>query len=519
MEFQALERQRHRTLYVALLFHFLLALGGAFATYHLPVRGDLEWGIYLLSSTACLLIGWRAWLAQRAGQQKVLERWALVLVLLGAALILQRMAFALFGPLLQEQALSPFRPVFAYWPFIYLAAFLLLPSKKAMWISWSLGGAVAVMTAVGLQLMPVGAMHRADKLALLLWVMVGNPLFLLMLRSLPRYEDWLKLASSEVSELRERTQLLDRISASEQRFNLVMDSLQVGVWDQRFEQGKLVERWWSPRYYELLGYTPEDLPPSAESMVRLLGEGEAERIHNQLYGQLRDHNQGVTATDARMLTKDRGWRWFNIACKAQFDDAGQLVRVTGAIEDIHLRRVAEIELLAAQEELISLAYRDALTNLPNRRAFDDQLKREWERARRNGKPLSLLSLDIDWFKGYNDYYGHPAGDECLRRVADVITECVRRPGDFSGRVGGEEFLILMPETDAAGAMKVAKMMEAALRKRALPHHNSPLKVVTFSIGITTEVVTVQSDLNELLSRADQALYESKRGGRNRITAA
>lgn len=492
--------------------------GSAALVYRQPVQQTWQWMAYLAVGCLCLLLIWPARRAARHQRYAQLEWFGITLLALMSAMTLVRAAALLFVVGVMDPEMSLFRPTFAFLPVLFLGAMLLLPSRRALLASWILWFSVLalILTAI---LMNGWTMDRNGLPELLTWHVLGSMLFMLVMHAMPALEDALQSSAAEVTELRERTQLLDRISASEQRFNLVMDSLQVGVWDQRFEQGKLVERWWSPRYYELLGYTPDELPPSAESIVRLLGEGEAEGIQSQLYGQLRADNQGVTATDVRMLTKDRGWRWFNIACKAQFDDAGQLVRVTGAIEDIHLRRVAEIELLAAQEELISLAYRDALTNLPNRRAFDDQIKREWERARRNGKPLSLLSLDLDWFKGYNDYYGHPAGDECLRRVADVISECVRRPGDFSGRVGGEEFLILMPETDAAGAMKVAKMMEAALRKRALPHQGSPLKVVTFSIGITTELVTVQSDLNELLSRADQALYESKRGGRNRITTA
>mgnify|MGYP001589862612 CR=1 FL=1 len=510
-------RARRIALKVGLPLLAGVMLGSAVLVYRQPVPQVAQWLAYLITGLTCLALIPPSRRAIRLQQRDRLEWLGLVLLVLMSAMLLVRIAALLFVIAVQDPGMNLFRPVFAFVPCIFLGAMMLLPSRRAIKSGWLLYAIVMTLLIAAI-FINGWTLDRSGLPELLLWMIFGNPLFMLVVHAIPGLEDALDQSAAEVSELRERSQLLDRVTANEQRFNLVADSLQVGVWDQRFEDGVLVERWWSSRYYELLGYTPEELPPTAESMARLLGDGDADRIREQLYDQLRADNDGVTATDARMLTKDRGWRWFNIACKGQFDADGKIVRITGAIEDIHLRRVAEIELRAAQEELIALAYRDALTNLPNRRAFDDQLQREWERARRSGKPLSLLSLDLDWFKGYNDYYGHPAGDECLRQIARIISESVRRPGDFSGRVGGEEFLVLMPETDAAGAMKVARLMEDTLRERALPHHDSPLDVVTFSIGITTEMVTAQSQLDALLARADQNLYESKRSGRNRITA-
>lgn len=515
MQTEALARQRYRTLAIALVFQVLLALGGAWGAYRLPERHPFEWMIYLLSGLACGLIWWRARLARQAGQQQALERWTLMLVLLGAGMLLQRLALTLFGLSLEKHGLSLFRPIFAYLPFVYLAAFLLLPSRKAMIVNWSLCTVVTVLLLAGVHHQTGFVIQSTDEISVLMWILLGNPLFLIMLGALPRYEDWLRIAGYEVQQLRERSNLLDRVSASEKRFDLVVDSLQVGVWDHHFDAEGRAQRWWSPRFYALLGYTPEEMPANEMAAKQLVGDN-VRGIVDAIYSTL--EKDGVTTLDLRMRTKDRGWRWFNVTCKAEFDDRRRLLRVAGAIEDIHARRIAEIELQEAQAELIALAYRDPLTALPNRRAFDEQLKREWDRARRNDKPLSLLTLDIDWFKNYNDFYGHPAGDECLRRVAEVISECLRRPGDFAARVGGEEFQVVMPETDALGALQVAKTLEATLRERALPHQASALGVVTCSIGVASETATAKGSLDALLGRADHGLYESKRGGRSRVTA-
>ena len=517
MQTEALARQRYCTLGIAAVFHILLALGGAYGTYHLPERDPVEWIVYLFSASTCLLIWWRARVARIAGRQQALERWTMALVLLGAALLLQRMAYALFGGDLHAQGLSLFRPVFAYWPFIYLAAFLLLPSRRAAWLSWTLGAVVALLTVVGLQHQAGFSLSDPEAFSLLLWVLLGNPLFLLMLGALPRYEDWLRVAGSEMQQLRERSELLDRVTASEQRFNLVVDSLQVGVWDYRFgPDGRITDRWWSPRFFELLGYAQEEMMANEDNANLILGS-EAQSARLTMLASLKA--TGSAQFDVRMHTRQRGLRWFNISAAAERDAKGRVIRATGAIEDIHARRMAEIELKEAQAELVGLAYRDALTGLPNRRAFDEQFKREWDRARRSGLPLSLMSIDIDWFKSYNDRYGHPEGDECLRRVAEVITECLRRPGDFAARVGGEEFQVVMPETDAAGALLVAQLLESSLRERAIPHLGSAFGRVTCSIGVATEATVAQSRPESLLSHADRGLYESKRRGRSRVTAA
>lgn len=517
MRIEFIERQRYRSLAVAVLFLVLLSLGGALSTYQFNGRHPAEWLVYVVSTVLCLFFWRRATAANETGQIEKVRRWALLIILLGAFLLLQRLVWTMLGPVALDPAQHLFRPSFVYWPFVYLAAFLLLPSHTAWRLNWSLGFVVLVLALTGMYRRSGLSVWGAEEISLVTWVLVGNPLFLLMLRVLPRYEDWLQVANDEMATLRAQNELQAKVADNEQRFNLVVDSLQVGVWDYRFDdKGRIQERWWSSRFWELLGYDPAEFPATKFSADILLGD-RGDDIRRMLHTQLVD--SGRSTFDVQMTTRTQGRRWFNVSAKAEFDDGGRVVRATGAIEDIHASRMAVLELKEAQEELITLAYRDALTGLHNRRAFDDQFQREWDRARRAGRPLSLLALDLDWFKAYNDHYGHPAGDECLRLVSAVISQSLRRPGDFGARIGGEEFLVLMPETDVAGALVVAQQLESALRGLSLPHRGSPLGLVTCSGGLAGTMVTSADGRDDLLVRADAALYASKRAGRARITVA
>ncbi|ONG50125.1 hypothetical protein BKE38_19325 [Pseudoroseomonas deserti] len=172
--------------------------------------------------------------------------------------------------------------------------------------------------------------------------------------------------------------------------------------------------------------------------------------------------------------------------------------------------------------LEALAVTDALTGLANRRAMDRALEREWRAARRNGRPISFMMIDLDWFKQFNDYYGHTEGDQALRAVARLLLETARRPRDQAARYGGEEFCLLMPETDAAGARRVAQTLHAAVARRAMPHAGSPGGTLSLSIGLATADPRQQEpgpgDALQLVEAADRALYRAKAAGRDRIEA-
>ena len=205
-------------------------------------------------------------------------------------------------------------------------------------------------------------------------------------------------------------------------------------------------------------------------------------------------------------------RWLDVRTRPT-GNGGSL----SVFSDITEAKEVEAELLAANEKLDLLAHRDGLTELLTRRAFDDALAREFARARRTAKPLSLLIIDVDWFKRFNDHYGHPAGDECLRVISRCIEATARRPGDAAARYGGEEFALILPETDARGAFIIAEKLKGKVRETALVHAASEKGTVTVSIGVGTfEAAGAAMEIADLLRRADEALYGAKAAGRDRV---
>jgi diguanylate cyclase (GGDEF)-like protein len=201
------------------------------------------------------------------------------------------------------------------------------------------------------------------------------------------------------------------------------------------------------------------------------------------------------------------------------------------VMDVRPRRLTDAARAALQDlaglveaELLlrRAAERDHLTGLFNRRYLEEAIAREWRRAvRESPSPLSLLSIDVDHFKAYNDRFGHPAGDGALRRVAHVLQRNLRRPGDLVGRFGGEEFLACLPLTDAAGAAAAAESLRAEVEALRLPHPDNACGVVTISVGVATVPDPARSVTGELhlLALADAAMYRAKEQGRNRVAIA
>ena len=184
-------------------------------------------------------------------------------------------------------------------------------------------------------------------------------------------------------------------------------------------------------------------------------------------------------------------------------------------QEIDHRGIAEALLQDANEKLERLVNLDGLTELANRRCFDAYLEQEWQRLAREQLPLSLIMCDIDFFKNYNDTYGHVAGDECLRKVARVIEQSVRRPADLAARYGGEEFVVVLPNTDIDGSMLVADLIRRRLSDLAILHEDSSVsEFVTLSMGVSSLIPKVDSSPSVLLTAADYALYRAKELGRN-----
>jgi diguanylate cyclase (GGDEF)-like protein/PAS domain S-box-containing protein len=198
---------------------------------------------------------------------------------------------------------------------------------------------------------------------------------------------------------------------------------------------------------------------------------------------------------------------------------GDIIGIVVSFKDITERRQVEDKLKELNQELERLATVDSLTQIPNRREFDRCLKREWFRLRRNQRPLSLIMCDVDYFKQFNDTYGHAAGDECLYSVAQSIRSSLKRAADFAARYGGEEFAVILPEVDAQGAFHVAETIRKHVRRLGIAHQGSSVApTVTLSLGVSTLIPEESMTPEMVVESADKALYQAKQAGRNQTAS-
>jgi diguanylate cyclase (GGDEF)-like protein/PAS domain S-box-containing protein len=275
-----------------------------------------------------------------------------------------------------------------------------------------------------------------------------------------------------------------------------------------------VQRYVSPAAHDLLGHAPgamvgsdwtqlaeaEDRPSLKAAMDRLRAGAERATV------QYRCRHQGGHCI------------WVEASLRLVRDEACEQPQgAVATIRDITWRKQAEDELALATARLEKLAATDGLTGLANRRSFDETLQREWRRARRNSTHLALLLIDADWFKDYNDQYGHQKGDDALRAISSCIARSLKRPADFAARYGGEEFAVILPGNAEQGANQVAEDISANLADLAIPNAGTPMGQLTLSIGIAAAIVQTEGDASELVAMADAALYAAKRAGRDRTT--
>ncbi len=222
--------------------------------------------------------------------------------------------------------------------------------------------------------------------------------------------------------------------------------------------------------------------------------------------------EDVEPPTLRVPLPDGGLVWIETTARVLRDADGGLREIILVMRDVSERHNLRLRL---EQEAVT----DALTGLANRRAFDNALTREWSRAARHDSELSLILLDLDGFKAFNDRYGHAAGDDALRRVAAAVQGVVRRPGDLAVRYGGEELAVILPRTPAAGAARVARTLRTAIETLGVPHLGNAKGVLTASLGVATAAGAVGRTIampDGLLVGADGALYRAKNNGRNRV---
>jgi diguanylate cyclase (GGDEF)-like protein/PAS domain S-box-containing protein len=265
----------------------------------------------------------------------------------------------------------------------------------------------------------------------------------------------------------------------------------------------------------LYGTTPEAMVGKLETDINPnLSASEAEhyrRINDQVMGSRQPYQ-----TEQAMTDRAGASRWYKIIVSPFYDGKGEVTGVLGNWIDITDRKAIETELKEANEKLERLATLDGLTQVPNRRCFDQYLKQEWLRMVREQQPLSLILFDVDFFKSYNDHFGHQQGDEALIAVAQAAGRAVKRAADLIARYGGEEFGIVLPNTRRTGAEIVAKTVQAEVAALLIDHPKSKVnEYLTVSIGIASVVPTQDQSPEDLIAAADAALYQAKRRGRNR----
>jgi diguanylate cyclase (GGDEF)-like protein/PAS domain S-box-containing protein len=223
--------------------------------------------------------------------------------------------------------------------------------------------------------------------------------------------------------------------------------------------------------------------------------------------------------DYRALTCEGDYVWIRDVVHVVRKEDGAVDALVGFMFDISERKRAEEQLLKLQRELTELSFRDGLTGVANRRRFDAVIEIEWSNARRNRQPLSLLMIDIDYFKQYNDHYGHLEGDACLKQVARVLGSAATRARDLLARFGGEEFVLVLPETDQAAAWKLAERCRELILAEQFPHESSPLgPALTISVGVGSAIPGHDDELRAFIDTVDKRLYQAKQQGRNRTVA-
>lgn len=186
------------------------------------------------------------------------------------------------------------------------------------------------------------------------------------------------------------------------------------------------------------------------------------------------------------------------------------------LQELKDASIAMEKIKSLNTQLERLSYLDALTNIPNRRFFDESLSREWKRAVRNQEPLSLIIIDVDYFKEFNDTFGHQQADQCLIQIAAVLSQSIKRASDFAARYGGDEFAVILPKTHLEAAHQIAQKMQHGVIDLHITHPGSPNGLATITLGVACINPTTENSPETLFTAADQALYRAKKAGRNKI---
>ena len=292
-------------------------------------------------------------------------------------------------------------------------------------------------------------------------------------------------------------------SQSDAKYRLIVDNALEGI--MVMQEGHVT--FGNPKLLEITEYSLDELRSTV--VTDFVHPDDRAMVHDRYTRRLSGENV-IPEYSFRMITKSGKTKWIYIkVARVEWDGKPATLSFMSDITDKK----------ALEDELKQLSQIDALTGIANRRVFETKLENEWRRAMRHHTPLSILMIDIDYFKAYNDYYGHPAGDDCLRTIAGLLAQMVDRPGDLIARYGGEEFVVILPDTDLPGAAMMAENMRSKIESLKIQHkHPSICGYITISLGVCSTVPGGDSLPKQLVQAADRALYRAKENGRNMVVS-
>ncbi len=310
---------------------------------------------------------------------------------------------------------------------------------------------------------------------------------------------------------------------AKRQMEMALEAGELGYWDWNLKTGEV---YFNPTAHKMLGYKPGDVSSTTDAWMDLIHPDDRETMIKKIHQY--EINDQPNPEEFRMRCKNGEYKWFSVKGKTnEWEPDNKPVRALGVIYDVDKKkkeeRIVEEKLEESQEaykrlseKLNEAAVTDQLTGLPNRQGFNRQLIKEWKRTGRTKQPLTVLLIDIDYFKYYNDSKGRLAGDKLLQKVADTLKKVFKRPSDYFARYGGDEFIAVIPDTDWVGGIKLAEACRKTLYSLKIPNTSAPqLNHISISVGIGTVVPSEETTSEELIKKADRALYKAKNNGRNR----
>lgn len=306
---------------------------------------------------------------------------------------------------------------------------------------------------------------------------------------------------------------MNDVVRNDDKYKVLLESTKAIPWQLNWETKQF--SYIGPQIEELLGW-PQSSWVTAQDWIDRIHVDEREQTANYCITQ--SENGIDHEADYRALKADGSFVWVRDVVHVIRKD-GITTDLIGFIFDISERKKIEQELIVFNKQLETLSMQDGLTGVANRRLFGQTLKSVWTRAQRSRQPISLVVLDIDQFKQYNDHYGHVEGDECLIRVAQALNDIPMRATDLFARYGGEEFVLLLPETGREAAIEIAEKCRRAVLDLKIPHQASSISdIITISAGVNTVNPSADTEPSSLFVDADKMLYQAKKNGRNRVAA-